>query len=289
MATNQPTWPANWFQLMEKQNEMCKRLFVRDRRALYVYSSSASVRRCVRTTAFECVHGRYACKWLRAQQPRLIHSTVNSYGRTQTHIDRVFTVHTRVIAVCALVRALLSVQYAACRWCVSAPWYRTRNSRICFMRLYFFRLVACVPPIHFFLSFACSLRRSQYLQCEHCSPLHTMVLLNSFSCRLTVFLSHTHGHSLCIPPRVRRMQFSFDCRCIGPCVDFQAHRQWPSGANLLPARFNTKHRTHAKKMSSSYRHSQAVWRRNYTSRHICYHCCFCFLCKFSLASNEVEH
>lgn len=159
--------------------------FVRDRRALYVYSSSASVRACVCVCVCACVRSReyyarpmnvFVCECV--YESACAHSNHVAYmerlvcTNARTHW-RVFHTHTHENDHCKRVSANpMLVQYAACLSVAGV--YRL------WMRLYFFRLVACTTEIYslfflFVLSFVCrSLSSLYHLLGELCSPLHIM-------------------------------------------------------------------------------------------------------------------
>lgn len=221
-------------------------LFVTDAHCTFIRHLLRFVGVCVRPPLSVCMVDMRVSGCAHTNLASYIQRRIHTLSHTYTHRPGVHGSHTSDRCVCfgTGIRCRYNMPHVTGVYRLHGIVHETHE---CFMRLYFSRLVACVPPIHFFLSLSRSLRRSQYLQREHCSPLHTMfdvVAVLRFSSPI-----HTGTRSeyrlVCA-----ECNFLLIVGCIGSCVDFQAHRQWPSGANLLPARFNTKHCTHSKKMSS---------------------------------------
>lgn len=92
-----------------------------------------------------------------------------------------------------------------------------------------------VPQIHFFHLFFGS-----FAVAELSSPLH----MNSCICHLRFsFAMCAALMALHYVVCAEYVECNFLLIMMMVCMDFQAHRQWPSGANLLPCRFNNKQRT----------------------------------------------
>lgn len=130
ITTNQPTWPANWIQLMEQQNEIRKRLFARDRRAVYVYSSSASVRpgecvcvrACAHTSSRSTIHME---RWIGYQL--LAHMESVTHTDTVTHsASTTRSLFTRAVCVRCLVQYVPHVNgvHRLLCICISLGWSR---------------------------------------------------------------------------------------------------------------------------------------------------------------------